>query len=150
MTDNAGYTQLDDDRTYYGNNGHVFVHRFGSGWTERENKKPLRELTPLDPIVTFNWGYIGSGANQVAIAILSDALEIPADKVPLRLYQDFTGDFVSQFPEVFRIRRYAVLRWVRGLFCDQDIHNFPAELPVASPHRQPRPNRFGKQQGDAS
>jgi hypothetical protein len=145
MTETPTYAELDEDRCYYGNDGSVVVQGFGSGWTERENKKVLRVLAPLDPVVPFNWGYIGSGSNQVAIAILADALGIPGDKVAMFLYQDFTADFVSQFPDEFRIRRFAVLRWVRGVCCDKNMHDFPAELPPADPYVRRSGKPFGWQ-----
>jgi hypothetical protein len=120
-----------EDLCYYGNAGRVFVYRTATGWTERETSKMLRELQPLDPVVTFNWGYIGSGANQVAQAILGDAL---SGKAPMFLYQAFTADFVSQFPDEFRLRQGAVLRWVRGFLCDRGEHGYPAFLPPVDPY----------------
>jgi hypothetical protein len=141
MTEIPGYTDLDDDRCYYGSDGKVVVQRLRNGKLVSSGSKVLVELTSPDPIMTFNWGYIGSGANMVSIAILADALEVPAEKITLPIYQAFTGDFVSQFPAEFRIRRYAVLRWVRGYFCLKGTHNFPAEVPEGDPNTQRRVSR---------
>jgi hypothetical protein len=116
------------DLCYDGAEGRVFVDELGAGWTERESAERLRELQPIDPVIAFNWGYIGSGSNQVAQAILRDALGV--DEPPQFLYQGFTADFVSQFPDEFRIRQGAVLRWVRGLLCGMDRHDFPVLPPV--------------------
>lgn len=121
-----------DDLIYHGVDKRIFVEPFISGWTGRDKAERIRELAPIDPVVTFNWGYIGSGSNQVAQAILGDALD--AKDVPQFLYQAFTADLVSQFGSEFRIRQGAVLRWLRGFLCAEGRHDFPAPLPPVDPY----------------
>jgi hypothetical protein len=120
-----------EDLCYYGADGRIFVYHTKTGPTDRLGDRPLRELHSPDPVVTFNWGYIGSGPNHVARAILIDTLGVePAQYV----YQAFTSDFASQFPEEFRLRQGAVLRWLRGIACELGRHDFPAVLPPIDPH----------------
>lgn len=128
------------DLTYYGSDQRVFVCPTGKSWAHGQGREPLRELTSPDPAMTFNWGYTGSGANQVSRAILGDALGIT---VSLPMYQAFTADFVAQFPAEFRLRQGAVLRWVRGYLCDRGRHDFPEQIPPVDPHDAAyRPGRF--------
>ena len=103
-----------EDRCYHGIDGsentRIFVERpaFKGG-----DGKVVEELKPLDPRVTFSWGYLGSGPNASARAILKDALgDEPSDRVRLA----FTEDFLAHCGKEFKFRRGAILRWARGLY----------------------------------
>ncbi len=115
-----------EDVCYYGRDKRVWVFATRSGWTERKGVKPLRELTASDPVIGFHWGFDGSGPLQVAKAMLADALG--REPHPM-LAHAFRDEFVSQFPAEFRLRRGAILRWVRGYACDLGQHDVPAVLP---------------------
>ncbi len=115
-----------EDVCYDGRGQRVWVFTTQSGWTDREGKEPLRELQAPDPVIGFHWGFDGSDPMQVAKAILADAL---AGEPSHRLAWAFRDEFVSQFPAEFRMRRGAILRWVRGYACELGQHDVPAELP---------------------
>lgn len=85
----------------------------------------LRELTPNGPAGEFNWGYIGTGTNTSAKAILDDALGYEPGQ---QLLQDFSDDVLSQATTEFRLRRGAVLRWVLGWATSRGNTNLPGVL----------------------
>jgi hypothetical protein len=81
----------------------------------------------------------GSWPANATAAILQDALLMPDDQIRAAadLRVDFMWDVVSQFTREWRMRRSAVLRWVRGWYADKDIADPPAaalDLPPASPY----------------
>jgi hypothetical protein len=147
------------DWTYHGvgqrkssdDQAHIFVEDTVFGLTEHENATTLRELNaPTGG--GFYWGYNGSGPAWAATAILADALSpdgpAPAGLDPMATTQDatlcalradFIWDVTSQLCDEWRLRRDAVLRWVRGWYAEQGLTNLPpaaAQLPPADPHRR--------------
>ena len=58
------------------------------------DSNPSLELMNHSP--EFNWGYVGSGPAQLALALLLDATEDPA--TALRSYQDFKWQVIAGFP----------------------------------------------------
>lgn len=107
----------------------------------------------------FNWGYNGTGPLRAAAAILADALSLgdPADcgmdpfsprpdTILITLRGDFTWDVTSQLCEEWRLRRGAVLRWVRGWYAEHGITGIPAaaaQLPPISPYPRASADRTG-------
>jgi hypothetical protein len=126
MSDRAAKRPRNDDRCYHGTSngdGHtVAVELFQP---KGEPGKPIGMLPADGPAGGFNWGFIGTGTNTTAKAILTDALGyVPSQ----RLWQDFADDVLSQCPAEFRLRRGAVLRWVRGWAAEGGVVNLPAVL----------------------
>lgn len=140
------------DRTYHGipaqhddiEDGvpaRILVEHPESGPTQRQNGKVLRELAVGADELGFGWGYNGGGTSQAAAAVLADALnidieliEFPAgtDRLLCRLREDFCEDVLSQLCDEWRLRRGAVLRWVRGWYAQYGLRDLPAavaELP---------------------
>lgn len=75
---------------------------------------------PLDPARSqsvrnhspdgFNWGYTGSGAHQLGLAIL---LDLYPKKFAMENYQAFTRFFVADFPdEGFEINSEEIREWM--------------------------------------
>ena len=64
----------------------------------------------------FEWGYHGSGAAQLALALLLDATDkYKMKKVILPLYQQFKLEFVSQFPDSgWAITDHTIRQWIVG------------------------------------
>ncbi|MEU8993172.1 DUF6166 domain-containing protein [Streptomyces sp. NPDC048558] len=92
------------------------------------------ELHRLSDRFGFHWGYQGGGPGRLATAILTDALgSEPWDAMG----GAFRDDVVSQFTEEWRIRRSAVLRWVRGWLADQPADQQPDILPQTLAHIPP-------------
>ena len=128
---------------------HILVEDVKFGPTERRSTALLRELA--EPVGGgFNWGYHGTGPLLAAAAILADALSLgdPAhcgldplspqrESTLITLRGDFTWDVMSQLGEEWRLRRGAVLRWVRGWYDEHRITALPqaaAQLPPVNPH----------------
>jgi len=145
------------DWTYHGtgpvmsadDRAHILVEDVESGPAERQGAAVLRELAePADG--GFGWGCNGTGPLRAAAAILADALSLgdPAgcgpdpfspwpDTILTTLRGDFTWDVTSQLCEEWRLRRGAVLRWVRDWCAEHGITGLPtaaAQLPPVSPH----------------
>ena len=59
----------------------------------------------------LNWGYGGSGAAQLALAILVDYFENDTSRA-LSLYQDFKWDFVSKFGDEWQLTSDDIERWL--------------------------------------
>ena len=131
---------------------HILVEDVESGPAERQGAAVLRELAePADG--GFGWGCNGTGPLRAAPAILADALSLgdPADRGPdpfpprpdatlTTLRGDFTWDVTSQLCEEWRLRRGAVLRWVRDWYAEHGITGLPAaaaQLPPISPIHAP-------------
>ena len=137
---------------------HILVEDVEFGTTERQGVAVLRELA--EPAGGgFNWGYNGTGPLRAAAAILADALSLgdPADcgmdpfsprpdTILITLRGDFTWDVTSQLCEEWRLRRGAVLRWVRGWYAEHGITGIPAaaaQLPPISPYPRASADRTG-------
>lgn len=95
----------------------------------------------------FNFGYLGSGPSQLALALLLDAIgETPLEERPSsetapvlaeRWYQEFKNTFVSQWNEdTFRITRAEIANWLRTVVAQAEtkrhVYNtqpvFPKDL----------------------
>jgi hypothetical protein len=127
----------------------IFVEQVAFGPTERRSVSVLRELIP-PPHGGFLWGYTGGSPARAAEALLTDALGLPAldvldktgpkmgyDTLSVRLRNDFTFDVMSQLSDDWRLRRGAVLRWVRGWYAEHDLDRVPEIVltpPVISPY----------------
>ena len=102
------------------------------------------------PYGGFLWGYTGGSPAQAAEALLTDALALPTldtldktgptmghDTLSVRLRNDFTFDVMSQLGDEWRLRRGAVLRWVRGWYVEHDLDRPPRIVlspPAISPY----------------
>jgi hypothetical protein len=127
-----GEWNYDEDRTYHGvqrdddaENDRIEIELAEYGPTERQSVYVLETLyeNPTPPMARdFGWGYNGGGTSAAAMVILRDALgEEPSQD----LREDFCEDVLSQFCDEFRIRRGAVLRWVRGWYAERDTDELP-------------------------
>jgi hypothetical protein len=135
----------DLDVTYHGiqhdeqvnatDSARVFVEKSRRGPTERADAPALRELISGRgegwSALRFGWGYNGTGTSAAAHAILTDAVGTePVDD----LREDFAADVLTYFCDEWRLRRSAVLRWVRGWYSEHEIDILPtavAKLPPA-------------------
>lgn len=117
-----------DDRCYHGSGKSlILVELFNAKGSDPE---VLSQLVPNGPAGEFNWGYIGTGTNTAAKAILADALGYEPSQ---RLWQDFADDVLSQCLAEFRLRRGAVLRWVRGWAAGYGMTELPEVLQKLPP-----------------
>lgn len=66
--------------------------------TDTGSLNPRRDLRDHSP-TGFAWNYYGSGPAQLAIALLSDALDGAEDQVVAVLYQDFKSQVVAKLPQ---------------------------------------------------
>src|SRR5215813_14027095 len=61
----------------------------------------------------FEWGYAGSGPAQLALAILADALGVPAARTPLSMFDDSEASKlqsrVLKLHQLFKSKRIATL-----------------------------------------
>jgi hypothetical protein len=133
-----------------GGHARIVVEDVEFGPTERKDVRVLRELA-APQYGGFGWGYNGAGTSYAAAALLADALQLgDPDSCGLgtgaqarndtlaRLREDFCWDVLSQLDDQWRLRRGAVLRWVRGWYAEQGLADLPRAvtwLPPASPHR---------------
>jgi hypothetical protein len=124
------------------------------GLYEREDVQVLRELNSDPHLGGFHWGYNGGGPARAAGAVLADALmtgdrsswerhDLSPDVLIVRsqVRVDFTWDVIGVLTPEWRMRRSAVLRWVRGWYADKDLSDLPSEvvgLPPADPHEVKR------------
>lgn len=143
----------DDDRTYRGSHpdelitGRLVVLTTEVGPTERRGAIELRELTYPEPDGTpsgIDWGYSGSGASRTAELILTDAL---GQSPSFEMERAFLADVIAHLDEDFRLRRYAVLRWVRG-WCTETGTPLPASaeiLPAEGDDYEPMPEARRRQ-----
>jgi hypothetical protein len=150
------------DWTYHGigpltaadDGAHILVEVTEFGPTERQKITVLRELA--EPPYGFHWGYNGGGPGRAAAAILADALSLgdpdtcgigtaasPLNTTLGELRFDFCWDVLTQFCAEWRMRRGAILRWVRGWYAEHGFIDLPqaaVQLPPAYPH-PPAPRR---------
>jgi len=146
-----------DDRTYHGVqhdeivNGsdqepaRIFVELSEYGPTERETVVELYELESTYHSLQMGWGYDGSGTSAAAHAILTDAMGIePASQ----LREHFCEDVLAVVCDEFRLRRGAVLRWVRGWYAQHGVDILPQILtdlpPIEADGYGPRPPRHSQ------
>jgi hypothetical protein len=142
------------DWTYHGigpsasadGRAHILVEQTVFGLTERNDVLVLREL-PAPGYGGYAWSYNGGGPARAAAAILADALEFgdaaSSGLEPGRsadglggLRRDFCWDVLTQVAGEWRLRRGAILRWVRGWYAENGISDVPAaamNLPPADP-----------------
>ncbi len=127
----------------------IMVESTETGPTEREHAVVLRELAEPE-YGGFYWGYSGGGPGRASSAILADALGLgdpdecglgplshPRNDIFIALRNDFCWDVLSQLCEEWRLRRGAVLRWVRGWYAERGITALPqavGQLPPIDPH----------------
>lgn len=95
------------------------VERFYSGEAasvvtvrESEKKRPLDRRLDLtqQSAVDFSWGNDESGAAQLAVALLADA--VSDDVVAMQLHHEFTRRVVNIFPDRWTITRSRILAHV--------------------------------------
>ncbi|SNT61891.1 hypothetical protein SAMN05216276_108610 [Streptosporangium subroseum] len=135
----------DEDRTYHG----VWDRGTGESWieaelaeygpTERLKVIVLRRLEPTGEMAyrvgEMGWGYNGGGTSAAASAILADAL---GQEPSSELREAFCEDVLSQFMDEWRLRRGAVLRWVRGWCAQHNVTDLPdvvAQLPPVDSYK---------------
>lgn len=95
------------------------------GWMDQSNVRlldPRLDLWGHSPD-GFRWGYPGSGAAQLALAILADVAE--DDNVAVSLYQAFKREFIAPMPRCnFIIHSDAIRKWLVGklaTWCDEIV-----------------------------
>ncbi|WP_433542059.1 DUF6166 domain-containing protein (plasmid) [Streptosporangium sandarakinum] len=132
----------DEDRTYHGvrdpetDKTRIEAERAEFGPTQRKGVIVLRLIRPVGILKesALEWGYRGTGPLATASAILADAL---GQEPSAQLLEAFRTDVVSQLTDdEWRLRRGAVLRWVRGWCAEHNIDVLPAavaELPPIDP-----------------
>jgi hypothetical protein len=150
----------DSDRTYHGTKAarddepewgpvRIIVECPEVGPTEREDVKVPRELRPPSH-KGFGWGYNGHGTSYAAAAILADALNVEqakfaaatVDDLDWQLREDFCTDVLATMCGEWRLRRGAVLRWLRGWYAQHEISELPAAVATLPPihiDKQSRP-----------
>lgn len=97
-------------RTPHGAGVHVQHGALGSAVRPLPMRLDLRSHSPTG----FEWGYLGSGPAQLALALCADALQ--DDRRAQRVYQDFKALVVSVFrASDFTISRADVIAIVEGL-----------------------------------
>lgn len=97
-------------RTPHGAGVHVQLGAPGSAVRPLPLRLDLRSHSPTG----FEWGYLGSGPAQLALAICADALE--DDRRAVRVYQDFKALVVAAFRGTdFRIAHADVIAVVEGI-----------------------------------
>ena len=145
----------DQDRTYHGIQQYESAHddqewqparlqveQAEFGPTGHKDVTVLRRFdVPEDS--GSGWGYNGGGTSHTAAAILADALDVdddwfgvsgdPLNETDKQLREDFCEDVLSQMCDEFRLRRGAVLRWVRGWYAEQQITDLPAAVATLPP-----------------
>lgn len=126
----------DADRTYHGvpedeapSVGKIWVELSEFGPTERKGAYVLRELAHPEQDVShlphpYAWGYYGTGPLNAAETILADAMGVPPS---VELRNAFGLDVMAHIARgEWRLRRGAVLRWVRG-WCAEHEFDGPSE-----------------------
>jgi hypothetical protein len=129
----------DEDRCYHGVmgefTGRIFIEHteFGPSAREPGHLVVIGEASSHEG--GYTWGYIGTGPRDTANAVLMDATGW--NEIPRQLASDFVEDVVSQLADQWRLRRGAILRWLRGYYAQHEVTNPPA------PARWPTPiSRF--------
>jgi hypothetical protein len=129
----------------------------------REKERPgAGELHPDPSLGGFHWGYNGGGPGRAAAAILADALLLSdgspwercdLDRDVLRIQTalriDLLWDVTCLLTPEWRMRRSAVLRWVRGWYADKGLADPPAAtvgLPPADPYEADREGSADREQ----
>lgn len=110
----------------------------------------LREISPPAD-GGFLWGYAGGSPTRVAEALLADALELPRldllgdtgmgpglERLWVQIRNDLIMEVISQQCSEWRMRRCALLRWVRGWYADHGLDAVPQpalHVRVSDPRR---------------
>lgn len=128
------------ERTYHGlRRGEtgpvILVEEPVPGWSERQNVTVLYEL-PQPKNGSFQWGYNGTGPGNMAIAVLSDALDVDAAEIGFvtgtrwgsELRKAFCAEVVAELCDEWRLNRRAVLRWAAGWYHQLRLPSMPEIL----------------------
>jgi hypothetical protein len=123
----------------------ILVEQVDLGPGPQREGAVLREISPPAD-GGFLWGYTGGSPTRVAEALLADALELPSlealgntdlgpglDRLWVQIRDDFIMEVISQQCSEWRMRRSALLRWVRGWYADHDL----SAVPPAALHVRP-------------
>jgi len=134
------------DWTYHGKYGEtgsqasarILVEEVDFGPGPQREGTVLREISPPAD-GGFLWGYTGGSPTRVAEALLADVLELPrvealgnTDLGPgleplwVQIRNDLIMEVISQQCSEWRVRRCALLRWVRGWYADHGLSSVPA------------------------
>ncbi len=98
------------------------------------DKRPddtTRDLSPRRDLVDhspdgFGWGYGGSGACQLALALLADAT---SDEVALRLYHRLVSEFVESITaDNWMLPAVFLQTWARGVEAEARIDDLEERL----------------------
>jgi Family of unknown function (DUF6166) len=104
---------------------------------ERRRTDMLRPRPDLSGQGTgpFSWGKNGTGAAQLALALLADAL--CDDAIAKRFHQDFRHRVISNFPDRWTITRTRILAYVRVMQYQSDEGDSVAldAMPEGKPSR---------------
>lgn len=128
----------EDDRTYHGitddetGSSLIEIELAEFGPTERTGVYVLRTMRSSEAVGSnsFGWGYNGGGTSAAAQEILADALgEAPS----WELREDFCEDVLSQMTDEWRLRRGAILRWVRGWYAVRPNEVLPVMIEQLPP-----------------
>ena len=108
------YTAVPEGASYT-HVGPVFVHNGMEPITEsnpRTALPPRLDLFNHSP-TGFGWGYGGSGAAQLALAILADFLD--DDELAVRLHQPFKAEVIAGMPrEEWELNTDFIREWVEA------------------------------------
>lgn len=88
-------------------------------WIVGPTGLPVRQLLPDRSIKLrnhspdgFNWGYLGSGPSQLALALLLYYLN--DEKIALQWYQSFKNEIVASLPQAdFTMEESVILDWIK-------------------------------------
>ncbi len=107
-------------KTYRGNRerGKVWIEsaEYEGGWRDLPLRLDIFNHSPSG----FEWGYLGSGPAQLALAILCDYLGDP--QLALRFYQEFKEDTVARWKdEAWTLTEQEIAKWFNEATRDERL-----------------------------
>jgi hypothetical protein len=93
---------------------------------DNTTRRTLKQQLVLHGALEFDWGYAGKGPEDLALALLADALEGGDDPYVDMLWRRFLDETVSRLPsEGWQIKQRDVVAWVYGRISRVPVHPLP-------------------------
>lgn len=95
---------------------------------DNTTRRTLKQQLVLHGALEFDWGYVGKGPEDLAIALLADALEGGDDPDVDMLWSRFLDETIRHLPaQGWQINQRDLVAWVYGRISKVPVHPLPLQ-----------------------